>query len=144
MLPCFVALLVLKSPGSWSYFAISTALLGYPNIQPIMISWCSANAGDVSNRTVSASLFNMFVQVGEIAGSNAYQDSDKYYIKANSGLVGVLCFNILMFPAVKLYYHLRNHYKEKKWGKLTIDERIEYIRTTQDKANKRLDFRFVH
>ncbi|TIB73041.1 hypothetical protein E3Q24_01413 [Wallemia mellicola] len=144
MLPCFVALLVLKSPGPWSYFAISTALLGYPNIQPIMISWCSANAGDVSNRTVSASLFNMFVQVGEIAGSNVYQEADVNYTKGNSGLIGVLCFNILMFPAVKLYYHLRNRYKEKKWGELTIDERIEYLRTTKDKANKRFDFRFIH
>ncbi|TIC55804.1 MFS general substrate transporter [Wallemia mellicola] len=144
MLPCFVALLVLKSPGPWSYFAISTVLLGYPNVQPIMISWCSANSGDVSNRTVSASLFNMFVQVSAIAGSNVYQKDDVNYTKANSGLIGVLCVNILLFPATKLYYHLRNRYKEKKWSELTVDERIEYIRTTKDKANKRLDFRFVH
>ena len=65
MLPCFIALVALAKTSTntasdpWAYFAILTVLLGYPNVQPIMISWTSANSGSVSNRTVSASVFNM-------------------------------------------------------------------------------------
>lgn len=30
MLPCFIALVVVKNPGGWEYFSISTVLLAYP------------------------------------------------------------------------------------------------------------------
>ena len=65
MLPCFVALTALgksstdTSSEPWTYFALITVLLSYPNVQPLMIGWVSSNAGSVANRTVSASLFNM-------------------------------------------------------------------------------------
>ncbi|TKW51739.1 putative transporter [Colletotrichum tanaceti] len=99
LLPCFVALLALPDPiGSWAYFAIATVLLSFPYTHPIQVAWTSRNAGSVQNRTVSASLYTMWVQVSGMIGANnrwltsqVYQPSDSpRYFKANTGLL-VIC-----------------------------------------------------
>ena len=45
---------------------------------------------------------------------------------------------------MKLYYTQRNKQRDAKWQALSEDERIEYLATTTDEGNKRLDFRFAH
>lgn len=40
---------------------ISTGLLMYPYTHPIQVGWCSRNAGAVASRTVSASVYNMYI-----------------------------------------------------------------------------------
>jgi hypothetical protein len=49
-----------------------------------------------------------------------------------------------MFFVIKAYYIYRNRQRERIWGAMSKDERIEYLATTTDKGNKRLNFRFVH
>jgi hypothetical protein len=73
MLPCIIALVALPTITGWQYFAISTVLLGYPYVHAIQVGWCSRNSGSIRTRTVSASLYNMFVQTSGIIGSNIYQ-----------------------------------------------------------------------
>jgi hypothetical protein len=52
--------------------------------------------------------------------------------------------NIVLYFLVKAYYVTRNKQREKKWGEMNEEERMEYLATTTDKGNKRLDFRFQH
>lgn len=52
--------------------------------------------------------------------------------------------NIVLYVLTKVYYVLRNHFREKRWNSLTEDEKLEYVSETTDKGNKRLDFRFAH
>ncbi|KAM0085322.1 hypothetical protein ACKRZS_002347 [Fusarium odoratissimum] len=146
LLPCFVALIALPDPiGPWAYFAISTVLLSFPYTHPIQVAWTSRNAGSVQNRTVSASLYNMWVQVSGMIGANIYQPSDSpRYFKANTGLL-VICvwMCLVQYPGTFFYYRWRNNQKAKKWDAMTPEEQHHYRTTTTDKGNKRLDFRFA-
>ncbi|KAG8354287.1 putative transporter [Fusarium venenatum] len=146
LLPCFVALIALPDPiGPWAYFAISTVLLSFPYTHPIQVAWTSRNAGSVQNRTVSASLYNMWVQVSGMIGANIYQPDDSpRYFKANKGLL-VICIwmCLVQYPGTFFYYRWRNYQKAKKWDAMTPDEQHQYRTTTSDQGNKRLDFRFA-
>ncbi|KAL5337434.1 major facilitator superfamily domain-containing protein [Aspergillus crustosus] len=146
LLPCFAALIALPNEvAPWSYFALATVLLSNPYTHPIQVAWTSRNAGSVQNRTVSAALYNMWVQVSGIIGANIYQasDSPRYY-KANRGLL-VICvwMCVFQYPGTYFYYKWRNASKAKKWDAMTPDEQHHYRETTSDEGNKRLDFRFA-
>ncbi|CEL09324.1 Putative Allantoate permease [Aspergillus calidoustus] len=146
LLPCFVALIALPDPiGPWQYFAIATVLLSFPYTHPIQVAWTSRNAGSVQNRTVSAALYNMWVQVSGMIGANIYQSSDApRYFKANKGLLVIciwMCF--IQYPGTYFYYRWRNNSKAKQWDAMTPEEQHHYRQTSTDKGNKRLDFRFA-
>ncbi|ODN94327.1 hypothetical protein L198_05184 [Cryptococcus wingfieldii CBS 7118] len=146
LLPCFIALVTLAEPVKpWSYFAVATVLLSYPYTHAIQVAWCSRNSGSVEMRTVSASLYNMFVQVSAMIGANVYQAKDKpRYYKANKVLIGIIVFNcVVLYPGTYFYYKWRNGQKAKVWDTMSEESRKEYLATTEDKGNKRLDFRFA-
>ncbi|KAI1373311.1 MFS general substrate transporter [Hypoxylon crocopeplum] len=132
LLPCFAALIALGDPISpWAYFAIATVLLSFPYTHPIQVAWTSRNAGSVQNRTVSASIYNMWVQVSGMIGANIYQSDDApRYFKANKGLL-VICI-----------WMCKNS-KAKIWDAMNTQEQDHYRKTTKDVGNKRLDFRFA-
>ncbi|WWC72811.1 uncharacterized protein I206_106775 [Kwoniella pini CBS 10737] len=144
-LPCIIALECLATISGWQYFAIATILLGFPYVHAIHVSWCSRNSGTIRTRTVSASLYNMFVQVSKIIGANIYQASDKpRYHKGNRALLGIICYNlIILYPGTWLFYRFINKRRDAVWNKMTTEERAEYLATTKDEGNKRLDFRFA-
>jgi hypothetical protein len=52
--------------------------------------------------------------------------------------------NIFLYVLVKLYYVWRNKQRDRKWNAMTEEQRLEYLATTKDQGNKRLDFRFQH
>ncbi len=56
----------------------------------------------------------------------------------------MLALNVVLYSSTKGYYMFRNHQRAKKWDAMSEEERLEYLETTTDKGNKRLDFRFVH
>ncbi|KAF3008722.1 hypothetical protein E8E13_009736 [Curvularia kusanoi] len=104
-----------------------------------IVAWTSRNAGSVQNRTVSASLYNMFVQVSGMIGANIYQPTDApRYFKANKGLL-VICvwMCLIQYPGTYFYYRWRNSQKAKKWDAMTEEEKDEYRTTTTDEGNKR-------
>jgi hypothetical protein len=122
-----------------------TGLLSYPYCHAILVSWNSRNSNSVRTRAVSAALYNMFVQSGNIIGVNIYRENDRpYYIRGNKILLAICCFNILLFPTVKYYYIRKNKRREAKWAELTGEEKVDYVRNTEDEGAKRLDFRFSH
>lgn len=45
---------------------------------------------------------------------------------------------------VKVYYVWRNKTREGAWNDKSSQEKDEYLKTTKDEGNKRLDFRFAH
>lgn len=146
ILPWIAALVGLGSSASnWVRYALLTGLLSYPYCHAILVAWNSRNSNAVRTRAVSAALYNMFVQAGNIVGSNIYREEDKpFYIKGNKILLAITCFNIVLFPTVKYYYVTRNKRREEAWAKLTGEEKVEYVRTTEQEGSKRMDFRFVH
>ena len=66
-LPLLVALYKFdKHTSQWVYYAVVTLITGFPYVHPIQVAWASANSYGVGTRTVSASVYNMFVQAGGV------------------------------------------------------------------------------
>ncbi|GAA5819982.1 hypothetical protein JCM11251_005434 [Rhodosporidiobolus azoricus] len=145
-LPLFISLRVLQSPTAWEYFTIATLLLGYPYAHAIQVSWCSMNSGSVRTRTVSASLYNMMVQLSSIIGANLYQPSDApRYFRGNTIILSIVAVNLgVLYPGIYIYYKWRNHSKETIWSKMSTAEKSQYLSTTKDEGAKRLDWRFEY
>ncbi|KAK3290554.1 major facilitator superfamily domain-containing protein [Chaetomium fimeti] len=135
----------LANVNRWVIYAVTTLLLSYPNAHPIQVGWNSRNSNTVRSRTVSAACYNMFVQASSVTAANIYRADDApYYRRGNRQLLGILCMNIVLYGLVKTYYVLRNKQKDRKWDAMTPEERLDYLATTTDQGNKRLDFRFQH
>ncbi|KND91959.1 putative transporter [Tolypocladium ophioglossoides CBS 100239] len=131
--------------NKWVMWTVITLLLGYPNAHPIQVAWNSRNSNAVRSRTVSAACYNMFVQAGGIIASNIYRTDDApRYVRGNQQLLAILCMNFAVYGLVKVYYVQRNKYRDRKWTEMTEEQRLEYLSTTTDQGNKRLDFRFDH
>ncbi|UNI22155.1 hypothetical protein JDV02_008072 [Purpureocillium takamizusanense] len=131
--------------NKWVIWTIVTLLLGYPNAHPIQVAWNSRNSNAVRSRTVSAACYNMFVQAGGIISSNIYRNDDKpRYVRGNRQLLSILCMNFIVYLLVKVYYVWRNKARDRKWEAMTPEQKLEYLSTTTDQGNKRLDFRFDH
>lgn len=66
-LPLLVALYRFnESTSPWIYYSVVTLLVGYPYVHPVQVAWASTNSYSVGTRTVSASIYNMFVQADGI------------------------------------------------------------------------------
>lgn len=66
-LPLLIALYTFNQQTSeWIYYVVVTLIVGFPYIHPIQVAWASTNSYGVSTRTVSASVYNMFVQASGI------------------------------------------------------------------------------
>ncbi|KAF1929286.1 uncharacterized protein M421DRAFT_61273, partial [Didymella exigua CBS 183.55] len=123
----------------WAYFAITTVLLSFPCVHAIHVAWTSRNAGSVQNRTVSALLYNMFVQVSGMIGANIYQLTDApRHFKASRGLLVTcvwMCF--IQYPGTYFYYRRRNNQRAMAWDAFTEEEKYNYRTTTTDEGDKR-------
>ncbi|KAI2625784.1 MFS general substrate transporter [Hypoxylon sp. NC1633] len=146
VLPNIVALTVLPSDVSpWVKYVILTILLAYPYPHAMQVGWCSRNSNTVRARTVSAAVYNMFVQVSGIIISNIYRADDQpEYRRGNKQLVAVCSANIVVYGLVKLYYIWRNRQRDREWNAMTREEQLRYLETTRDQGSKRKDFRFAH
>lgn len=144
--PWLIALVTLPATASpWVRYALLTGLLSYPYCHAILVGWNARNSNTVRTRAVSAALYNMFVQSGNIIATNIYRDDDQpLYRRGNKILLGICCFNIVLFYLVKAFYIWRNKTRETKWNALSKAEQDDYILTTKDEGMKRLDFRFAH
>lgn len=136
-------------PGSqvdvWGTFAILTVILGACPTWPLTISWCSANSNSVRNRAVSAAVVNVFSQTAAIIAANIYRADDApAYHRGNIVLIGCAFGALGSCILARYYYIFRNKQKEKAWNSLTIEEQEDYIKSTSDDTNKRLDFKFTY
>jgi len=86
----------------------------------------------------------MAVQLSQIIGANVYQASDApRYVKGNTALLVICGVCLVLYPLTYLFYRNTNTSRDKKWDAMDPKEKSEYLRTTKDEGNKRLDFRFA-
>ena len=144
--PWLLALVIIPASASpWARYALLTGLLSYPYCHAILVGWNARNSNSVRTRAVSAALYNMTVQTGNIVASNIYRDDDKpLYKRGNKILLAICCFNIVLLYGVKAFYIWRNKTRDRQWNAMTAEEREHYVLNTTDEGMKRLDFRFVH
>ncbi|KAJ7640956.1 major facilitator superfamily domain-containing protein, partial [Roridomyces roridus] len=152
-LPLLIALYTFnKSTSQWVYYAVITLVTGFPYVHPIQVAWASRNSYSVRTRTVSASCYNMFVQAGAIVYANIYRTDDKPSSskrsfldkRGNKALIGICSMNIVLYIGTFFFYRAINRSRDKKWNSWTKKEQQEYIETTKDVGNERLDFRFAY
>lgn len=146
-LPCIVALRFWPGviQNAWGTYALVTVLLSYPYCHAIVVGWISRNSNNVGTRSVSAALYNMSVQLGDIAAFFIYREDDKpKYRRGNTNLLIINLVVILVFVATKIYYVYVNGRRDREWKQMTEEERTSYVRDTKLQGSKRLDFRFAH
>ncbi|QRV92579.1 major facilitator superfamily transporter [Ceratobasidium sp. AG-Ba] len=145
-LPLLVALYTFdRGTSQWVYFAVVTLITGFPYIHPIQVAWASRNSYSVRTRTVSASVYNMFVQAGAVVYANIYRADDKpLYKRGNRTLIAICSMNIVLYGLTWVFYRTINKRRDKVWNAWTKEEQTQYLETTSDKGNKRLDFRFAY
>ncbi|KAJ6541851.1 major facilitator superfamily domain-containing protein [Mycena capillaripes] len=145
-LPLLIALYTFdKFTSQWVYFAVVTLVTGFPYVHPIQVAWASRNSYSVRTRTISASCYNMFVQAGAIIYANIYRTDDKpLYKRGNRVLIGICCMNIVLYISTFFFYRALNKSRDKKWNAWSKKEQQDYVETTKDVGNQRLDFRFAY
>lgn len=136
-------------PGSmiqaWPTFALVTIVLAAPYIHAICVAWVSRNSNSIRSRSICSAVYNMFVQIGSIISTNIYRSDDKpLYKRGNMVLFIISVCTIPLLLGVKAYYVWRNKQRDQVWKAMTYEQQEEYILTTKDQGNKRLDFRFDH
>ncbi|CCT61641.1 related to permease [Fusarium fujikuroi] len=144
--PWVLALVVLPGDISpWVRYALITGLLSYPYCHAILVGWNAKNSNSVRTRAISAALYNMFVQTGNIAASNIFREDDQpLYRRGNRVILGITSANIVLFYIVKAFYIWRNKVRDARWNALTKEQQQDYILNTADEGQQRLDFRFAH
>ncbi|KAH9884057.1 MFS general substrate transporter [Xylariomycetidae sp. FL2044] len=144
--PWLLALVLLPDGASaWTRYALLTGLQSYPYCHAILVGWNATNSNSVRTRAVSAALYNMFVQSGNIISSNIYRDDDQpLYKRGNRVLLGIAVWNIALAYLVKGFYIWRNRVRDRKWNSMSAREQELYVLTTKDEGMQRLDFHFVH
>ncbi|KAK0625124.1 major facilitator superfamily domain-containing protein [Bombardia bombarda] len=146
-LPCIIALRFWPNvvKDQWGTFALTTVLLSYPYCHAILVGWTSQNSNNVGARSVSASLYNMAVQLGNVFSTLIYKEADKpLYHDGNTKLLIINILSIALFLFTKAYYIFRNKQKKAAWDALSTDEKNHYTSTTKLQGSRRLDFRFAH
>lgn len=129
----------------WPTFVLMTIALGYPSTMQMTVPWGSYNSNRVNNRTLSLSLTNLVSQAGNTVGSNVYQESDAPKYHRGNSVILTLSFVVLLILACnKIWYMRINKKRDETWNSMTREQHNEYITTTTDKGNRRLDFRFMH
>ncbi|RPA85531.1 MFS general substrate transporter [Ascobolus immersus RN42] len=146
LFPLLIALKVIPDDANqWVRFVLATLVTGHIYAHAVLVALTSRNAGTVRTRTVASAIYNMFVQAGSIISSNIYRTDDKpYYRKGNTVLIAINAFAMCLFIATIFYYKTKNARREAIWSKMTKEERKQYLSTTKDEGNKRLDFRFIY
>ncbi|KAG5750781.1 hypothetical protein H9Q70_006549 [Fusarium xylarioides] len=144
--PWVLALVVLPGDISpWVRYALITGLLSYPYCHAILVGWNAKNSNSVRTRAISAALYNMFVQTGNIAASNIFREDDQpLYRRGNKVILGITSANTVLFYIVKAFYIWRNKVRDARWNALTKEQQQDYILNTTDEGQQRLDFRFAH
>ncbi|KAG1754764.1 major facilitator superfamily domain-containing protein [Suillus paluster] len=161
-LPLLVALRSFgPSTDQWDYFTVVTLITGFPYVHPIQVAWASRNSGSVRTRTISASVYNMFVQAGVIVyvstigtvwrthvysfQANIYRADDAPLYKRGNLILIIICSaNFMIYILTYFFYRGINRHREEQWNTMTVTERDTYLETTKDQGNKRLDFRFAY
>lgn len=78
ILPFLIGLVTLKKDANlWIRYGLLSGLVSYPYCHAILVGWNAKNSNTVRTRAVSAALYNMFVQSGNIVAVNIYRDDDK-------------------------------------------------------------------
>ncbi|KAL4861964.1 hypothetical protein BDV12DRAFT_203473 [Aspergillus spectabilis] len=129
--------------SNWSLYAVTFILLGWPSPHAAHVGWCSRLSNAVRTRTISAALYNITIQLSGIASSNIYREDDKpYYHRGNGQLIAINIATIAAYALSKAYYVARNRWKRRHWDAMSEQQKVEYLETTTDQGNKRLDFLF--
>ncbi|ESK92158.1 major facilitator superfamily transporter [Moniliophthora roreri MCA 2997] len=134
-----------ENTSQWVYFSVVSLITGFPYVHPIQVAWASRNSYSVRTRTISASVYNMFVQAGAVIYANIYRTDDKpLYKRGNRVLIGICSMNICLYIGTYFFYKYLNYRRDKIWNSWSKKEQQSYIETTKDEGNQRLDFRFAY
>ncbi|KAI8379619.1 major facilitator superfamily domain-containing protein [Radiomyces spectabilis] len=140
----FLALQLLPdNAGRWSFYAAALVTAGSPSWHGLQIAWMSSNMAPVAKRTLALGIIVAAANVSGVPGSQIYQDHDAPRFHTGNWInIGLIATAIILMLFQRTRYDLTNRWRSRKWDQMTEFERQDYLATTKDKGNDRLDFRF--
>ncbi|KAJ3095390.1 hypothetical protein HDU97_006993 [Phlyctochytrium planicorne] len=135
-----------KSVDKWlQYSFVFPTVAGLLPWHGIQAAWISANMGSTGKRTVALAMYIMSVNISSLPGSQIFRNDDAPLFKRGFVIVNIcLSIVVVLFASLFFIYRGINSSRERKWNALTAEQKAEYLRTTKDVGNRRLDFRFIH
>lgn len=129
----------------WPTWFFVSMVLAAPYIHAICVSWVSRNSNSIRSRSICSAVYNIMVQLGNIAANNIYRKDDApMYRRGNTNLFICSVALVPLLLLVKAYYMWRNKTRDNIWKSWTVEQQEDYVKNTTDRGNKRLDFRFDH
>ncbi|KAI8804536.1 putative transporter [Cladochytrium replicatum] len=128
----------------WAFLFPTVA--GFSPWHGLQAAWIAANMGTTGKRTVALAMYIMSVNLASIPGSQIFRSDDAPAFRKRGFPIVIGLSFISFFFFVFQYFHYRyvNAARDKIWNAKTEEEKDEYLKTTKDVGNRRLDFRFLH
>ncbi|KXS08780.1 MFS general substrate transporter [Gonapodya prolifera JEL478] len=128
---------------TWRYIALMF-LGGHPFPHALNVAWSQVNMAPIGKRTVASGMIIAAANLCAIPGAQIYQPWDQPYFRVGNQICVSLSATALALYIVQgTYYTWTNAAREKKWNALTQEQKDEYERTTKDRGNNKLNYRFV-
>ncbi|KAJ3306306.1 hypothetical protein HDU76_004841 [Blyttiomyces sp. JEL0837] len=129
----------------YTLFAVLLVVTTWPLTHPLNISWMTENMAPLGKRTVASGAIIGAANIYAVYASQIYRAKDApRFHTGTSILIGFAIAAIILWFLQKSYYRFLNSKREHIWANFTEAEKEEYLKTTKDVGNDRLDFKFSH
>ncbi|KAJ3328239.1 hypothetical protein HDU93_001561 [Gonapodya sp. JEL0774] len=98
----------------------------------------------IGKRTVASGMIIAAANLCAIPGAQIYQSWDQPYFRyGNKICVSLTAAALVLYFVQATYYNWVNASRERRWNALTKEQQEEYEKTTKDRGNNKLSYRFV-
>ncbi|KAJ1565860.1 hypothetical protein HK405_011455 [Cladochytrium tenue] len=140
--------IILRSiPDDTNKYALWIVLLftsAWPMTHPLNISWLTEHMAPLGKRSVASGAVIAAANIYAIWAGQIYQpgDAPRYHV-GNLINIAFAFASVLIWIGFRYYLSTINSHRQKVWDALSEKDRNNYLATTKDVGNDRLDFRFT-
>ncbi|KAI9357991.1 MFS general substrate transporter [Zopfochytrium polystomum] len=130
--------------NKYALWAVLLFIYSWPMTHPMNISWMTEHMAPLGKRTVGSAAIIASANIYAVYAGQIYQQNDApRYHNGNLIIIGFLLATVVAWLVFRKYLEWINNTRQAKWDALSEKEKENYLATTTDVGNDRLDFRFT-